>query len=113
VSEGGHDVPKDRIIARYHRTLALMPEAISLADRALLFDNSDSGAGPRLCLSTTRQDSGNADSAIAVQIDPIVRQYPNHWVMQVLINLSKMHDEGRLLRRPKPSFGVRAPTIRF
>lgn len=28
VDLGGHDVPKDRIIARYFRTMELLPEAI-------------------------------------------------------------------------------------
>jgi len=40
VALGGHPVPEDRIVARYERTLGLLPEAISLCDRAVLFDNS-------------------------------------------------------------------------
>ena len=37
---GGHDVPTDRIIKRYHRTLVLLPQAIATANRTVLFDNS-------------------------------------------------------------------------
>ena len=37
---GGHDVPADRVIARYHRTLELLPDAIKAANHAVLFDNS-------------------------------------------------------------------------
>lgn len=40
VSQGGHDVPPEKITARYDRALKLLPEAIALCDRAYLFDNS-------------------------------------------------------------------------
>lgn len=40
VLDGGHDVPVDKITSRYHRSLALLRQAISLTDRAFLFDNS-------------------------------------------------------------------------
>lgn len=43
VAAGGHDVPHDRIRARYERTLALAPVAIGLADQAVVFDNMPSG----------------------------------------------------------------------
>lgn len=36
----GHDVPEDRIRARYDRTLQLLPEAIAAAGQATLFDNT-------------------------------------------------------------------------
>jgi predicted ABC-type ATPase len=48
VAMGGHDVPPDRIVARYHRTMALMPKAVLLADQSFIFDNSDVRIGPRL-----------------------------------------------------------------
>lgn len=48
VSGGGHDVPEDRIIARYRRTMALLPDALAVADTARVFDNSDSAAPFRL-----------------------------------------------------------------
>lgn len=40
VTQGGHDVPIDRIIARWYRTMELLNQAITVADRTLLFDNS-------------------------------------------------------------------------
>jgi predicted ABC-type ATPase len=40
VSEGGHDVPDEDIRRRYERSLAHAPEAIRLADEAVVFDNS-------------------------------------------------------------------------
>jgi len=41
VSEGGHDVPADKIAARYERSLGLLPGAIALCSRCYLFDNSE------------------------------------------------------------------------
>jgi predicted ABC-type ATPase len=40
VSTGGHDVPTDRIIARYWRSLALLSHAALVARRTVVFDNS-------------------------------------------------------------------------
>lgn len=40
VSEGGHDVPTDKISSRYQRSLELLPEAIKHTNRAYIFDNS-------------------------------------------------------------------------
>jgi predicted ABC-type ATPase len=45
VASGGHDVPQDRIRARYERTLSLAASALSLADQAYVYDNSDSRRG--------------------------------------------------------------------
>ena len=42
VSQGKHNVPKDKIIERYHRSLDLLADAVTCADRAYFFDNSDS-----------------------------------------------------------------------
>jgi predicted ABC-type ATPase len=40
VSMGGHDVPRERIVARYWRTLDLLCHAALVARRTVLFDNS-------------------------------------------------------------------------
>ena len=40
VRNGGHDVPHDKIVSRYHRSLDLLLSAIRLTNRAYLFDNS-------------------------------------------------------------------------
>ena len=37
---GGHGVPHDKIVARYARTMHLLPEAVRVAHRATIFDNS-------------------------------------------------------------------------
>jgi predicted ABC-type ATPase len=54
VQSGGHDVPIDKIIARYQRVMDLLPSALEVADRALVYDNSDDSAEARLVLSLNR-----------------------------------------------------------
>ncbi|YCM44024.1 zeta toxin family protein [Verrucomicrobiaceae bacterium 227] len=43
VSQGGHDVPADKIVSRYVRSLDLLLPAIKHSNRAYLFDNSRQG----------------------------------------------------------------------
>lgn len=43
VAQGGHDIPDVDIRRRYFRSLARAPEALRMADEAVVFDN----AGPR------------------------------------------------------------------
>ncbi len=45
VSEGGHDVPAQRILDRYPRTLQNLKQAVKLADLAMLFHNPNTGKG--------------------------------------------------------------------
>jgi predicted ABC-type ATPase len=40
-ASGGHDVPDDKIRDRYRRALALLPQLISVCDKILVYDNSD------------------------------------------------------------------------
>jgi len=47
VALGGHDVPEEKIITRYHRSLDLLLDAVRHTNRAYLFDNSREG-GARL-----------------------------------------------------------------
>jgi predicted ABC-type ATPase len=44
VARGGHDVPQDRIIQRYHRSIEQLPRAILSSDHARIFDNSSATA---------------------------------------------------------------------
>lgn len=48
VTQGGHDVPTDKIEARYFRSIENLKRALPLVDRAYVFDNSrDSVAAER------------------------------------------------------------------
>lgn len=40
VSMGKHNVPTQKIIERYHRSIGLLADAVACADRAYVFDNS-------------------------------------------------------------------------
>jgi len=40
VQTGGHDVPSDKIEARYSRSMALLPEVLRIVDTAQVFNNS-------------------------------------------------------------------------
>lgn len=50
VREGGHDVPKAKIIARHGRSLRNLERAIRIVDRAYLYDNSVDDREPQLIL---------------------------------------------------------------
>ena len=45
VREGGHDVPTEKILSRYPRTLANLAKALPLADVAFLYDSQDNQQG--------------------------------------------------------------------
>ena len=47
---GGHPVPEDRIRERYERNQPLIREAVRMADRAVVFDNSTRGGTHQLAL---------------------------------------------------------------
>ena len=41
VAEGGHDVPRDKIITRYERALSLVKEVVKVSDVCHIYDNSE------------------------------------------------------------------------
>jgi predicted ABC-type ATPase len=50
VSEGGHDVPEDKVRARFGRGGSLIRQAVLRADRGLVYDNSRLNEPPRQVL---------------------------------------------------------------
>ena len=40
VADGGHNVDRDKIVERYHRSLDFLADAVGYANRAYIFDNS-------------------------------------------------------------------------
>jgi predicted ABC-type ATPase len=40
VQTGGHDVPENKTLNRYERSMQLLPQALSVADTAVIYDNS-------------------------------------------------------------------------
>ena len=50
---GGHEVPISKTISRYYGSLKNLKEAIKIADRVYLYDNSVDNSAPRLILRTS------------------------------------------------------------
>lgn len=50
VKQGGHDVPEEKIRARYQRNQTLIKQAILRADVGFVYDNSGLNQLPQLCL---------------------------------------------------------------
>ncbi|MBL9115313.1 MAG: zeta toxin family protein [Verrucomicrobiaceae bacterium] len=75
VQLGGHDVPEDKIVNRYARSLNLLLDAVKHTNRAYLFDNSRHG-GARLWVAeiTDGQD-------LEVKCDPMP-----HWFEKAIWN---------------------------
>lgn len=56
IAEGGHDVPADRILARYPRSLAHIGKAVRLVDAAILYDSQDATPGTHTAVALCRGD---------------------------------------------------------
>ena len=56
VTEGGHAVPPERILARYPRTLANLAVAVRLADVAILYDSEVVSPGTHSVVAICRRD---------------------------------------------------------
>jgi predicted ABC-type ATPase len=95
VSEGGHDVPKDRIIARYERTMKLMPQAMMIADRSLIFDNTYSQIGPILALTTRLFEIAEGTkivrTGIVLRRSTLVTNGTPGWVKRYLVDALKIN----------------------
>lgn len=73
VMEGGHNVPSERILARYPRTLALLTQAVRLADAALVHDSFDVMPGSHKLVATCEKQNTR-----------ILHQPLPQWAQQVL-----------------------------
>lgn len=62
VLQGGHPVPDDKVIDRYHKSIALMTEACEIAHRAFIFDNS--GSKHKLLAAVTDFESVELKSSV-------------------------------------------------
>jgi predicted ABC-type ATPase len=72
VTQGGHDVPLDKIVPRWLRTMDLLDGAIKVADQSFLFDNSAAGIdqGPRLVFTNARSADGQVETTLRVNRPP-------------------------------------------
>lgn len=72
VSEGGHDVPPDKIVSRIPRTLANLKVAVTLCERVYALDNSRYDAPFRRVFTY-------ADGRLSVRADPLP-----HWAEELV-----------------------------
>lgn len=81
VAQGGHDVPQDRIVSRWNRTMALLHRAIEASDRSFLFDNSAVGghSSPNLVFTSDLGAEGRSESGL--QVNP-----PPDWLRQYVLD---------------------------
>jgi predicted ABC-type ATPase len=75
VASGGHAVPQDRILARYERTLSLAPSALSLADQAHVYDNTDSRRGLQAQAQLVDKQLIRKTPTPATWVDDLVTRY--------------------------------------
>lgn len=71
-SEGGHDVPENKIRARFVRSQPLIRQAVLQADRGMVFDNSQLNTPPRQMLVFA---GGRLIQAVPVVPEWILRVY--------------------------------------
>ncbi len=72
---GGHNVPQDKIITRYYRSLDLLLEAIKNSNRAYLFDNS--GKSKRFVAEI------NEGQSIDIQIDSLPEWFVKYVIEKI------------------------------
>jgi predicted ABC-type ATPase len=81
VREGGHDVPAQRILDRYPRTMANLKKAVRLADLAFVYDAVEVEQGAHLLVALCEKEQINllakapmwVQSMLQEQIDLILR----------------------------------------
>ncbi len=78
VSSGGHSVPKDKIVERYNRSLENLYEALTLSDRAYIFDNSQINIG----MHTLYAEYNNGTLSFLKETIP-------YWIDQYIVQRSK------------------------
>jgi predicted ABC-type ATPase len=80
VDQGGHNVSESKIIDRWNRTMRLLHQAIRVADKSFVFDNSAPGnvQGPVLVFDALRRGDG--------QIVPNLRiRPPSVWLREYVL----------------------------
>lgn len=78
VSKGGHDVPVDKTVSRYEKSMNLVAEAANIADSAFIFNNSFENP---VIIAEKNLEKGWS-------IYP--QKPPSHWTKQKINNLLKI-----------------------
>ncbi len=69
VAQGGHDVPSDKVLKRYEQCLKLLRDAVLIADRTYLFDNSTTSD------FNYKSDVTNSESSLVMSIKRVDDDY--------------------------------------
>ncbi|MGB9366796.1 MAG: zeta toxin family protein, partial [Xanthobacteraceae bacterium] len=88
VELGGHDVPVDKIIARYQRGMDLLPEILQRVDHAYIFDNSITSLEPHDFAGRLIAAAGSMDGGVTIQL----RARVPSWVSRFLVEPAIAHD---------------------
>jgi predicted ABC-type ATPase len=80
VQEGGHNVPSNKIIERYHRTLSLLPAAIESSSHSILYDNTS-----RLTVCAEFQDN-----QLIIENEPYLQL---NWIQRTVRSLQERINE--------------------
>jgi predicted ABC-type ATPase len=93
VNAGGHDVPPQKVIERYYRSLSLLPLAIEVADRVVLVDNTELPIEcARAWQGAVRQSVMNCPDWVEVTINAVVARKRSRETWQQWVN-----SNGRLM----------------
>lgn len=108
----GHDVPTQKIIDRYERTIQLLPKAVDIADASYIYDNSYDGRVPTL---QTVIDGGNIRLADPLEpwvqtrlLDPLRDRFKEMQALQ-----QKIHEHGYTIEEADELEGIYSGSIAF
>jgi len=76
VLHGGHPVPAERVIERYHRCLAHLPDAIRAASESVIYDNSSARRSLRpLAIVNSDSEAHDSHSLCHIGVDGLDRPH--------------------------------------
>jgi predicted ABC-type ATPase len=78
VMKGGHTVPIEKIISRFERSMDNLADAIAIADRVYVYDNSIDGVEARLCARTQDGQLRKIYGALPEWVSDAVEDLPRH-----------------------------------
>lgn len=87
VALGGHDVPEDRIAARYIRTMSLLVEIVARTDRAVIFDNTVQSNDPSAFAGRVIAECLANDNGIVVQASSSPPAWARRYLMEPAMQL--------------------------
>mgnify|MGYP001767641441 CR=1 FL=1 len=96
VLQGGHDVPTDRIVARWRRTMGLLPAIVARAHRIMLFDNGSPPDTPMIRLVAWSETDDRGEKVIVR--DPDAPAWVAHYLPR-----SRSRSERGAEAAPEPS----------